>query len=511
MVLDNALKKIPSDANVLDAWQDLFEQNPDANVFLMDLWPMYPLHLMVWDPEAANQITIKYNLGKPTAQHKAFAPIVGGESMITMSHEAWKPLRALFNPGFSGAHMLELVPAVVDSVQVFCELLRERAGLSQFSLDGLATRLTMDVIAKVALDSNLDNQRKEHYASKALNTILAWHSFWDPRILLNPLRPFVQWYYGWVLDTYLRKELQKRYSELRNTFDSAKADGHRRDRSVIALALEDYLKQQRNGPANKNLPEYLDERFMRLATTQIRLFIFAGNDSTSTTIVYAHHMLYKHPEVKARLRKEHDDVFGSASAGEQLKKKPALINKCPYTLAIIKEVIRLFPPAGAVRGERHGVSITDQNNISYPVSQLETMIIHQHLHRHPRYWARPDEFLPERWLVEPGHELYPPQNGAYRPFELGHRNCIGQTLVMNEMRIVLILTARTFDIVPAYEEWEAEQRAQKGWWAKMMTSKNEPIKTVRGERAYQTARAGAHPADGYPCRVTLAEQSSRPL
>jgi hypothetical protein len=74
------------------------------------------------------------------------------------------------------------------------------------------------------------------------------------------------------------------------------------------------------------------------------------------------------------------------------------------------------------------------------------------------------------------------------------------------MRIVLIMTARTFEISPAYDEWDAEQRAKEGWWTKTMRRvglKSEEIKTVMGERAYQTSRAGAHPADGYPCRVAL--------
>jgi hypothetical protein len=65
-VLDGFLKKMPLDVNVLDAWMELFKQNPDNNVFLVDLWPMYPPHLLVWDPEAANQITVKHNLGKPS-------------------------------------------------------------------------------------------------------------------------------------------------------------------------------------------------------------------------------------------------------------------------------------------------------------------------------------------------------------------------------------------------------------------------------------------------------------
>jgi hypothetical protein len=196
--------------------------------------------------------------------------------MITMIHKDLKPLRALFNPGISSSHMSELVPAVVDSREVFCELLREHAGSSHFSLDDMATRLTMDIIMKVTLDSNLNNQRREHYASKALNTILAWHSFWDPRILLNPLRLFVQWYHSRVLDKFLRTELQKRYFELRNSTIPSKADTVKMDTSVIALALDEYLKQQRNASSRADLPQHLDESFMRLAATQIRLFIFAG-------------------------------------------------------------------------------------------------------------------------------------------------------------------------------------------------------------------------------------------
>jgi hypothetical protein len=72
------------------------------------------------------------------------------------------------------------------------------------------------------------------------------------------------------------------------------------------------------------------------------------------------------------------------------------------------------------------------------------------------------------------------------------------------------MTARMFDIVPAYEEWDAMQRQKEGWLKKMARTlglKGEDIKTVDGERAYQTSDAGAHPADRYPCRVSLVNQT----
>ena len=97
--------------------------------------------------------------------------------------------------------------------------------------------------------------------------------------------------------------------------------------------------------------------------------------------------------------------------------------------------------------------------------------------------------MPEQWLVGPEDPLYPPKSG-WRPFEHGPRNCLGQTLVYLDAKTVLVMTAREFNIVDAYEEWDS-----------LYPSKG--IKHVNCERAYQISQAGAHPADGFPCRVRV--------
>ena len=38
---------------------------------------------------------------------------------------------------------------------------------------------------------------------------------------------------------------------------------------------------------------------------------------------------------------------------------------------------------------------------------------------------------------------------------------------MNELHIVLIMTARTFDLEPAYEAWDKIRARNTGWWTKM--------------------------------------------
>lgn len=303
-------------------------------------------------------------------------------------------------------------------------------------------------------------------------------------------------------------------------------------KSVMTLALEQYIEDNKKDTETLQSLQ-LDSAFARIAANQIRLFIFAGNDTTatgkqfemvneiflfsnqhtnfrlpSTGIVYTYHMLALHPDALSKLREEHKTIFGPhGDVADKIGGKPFLLNHCRYTLAVIKETLRLYPPASSIREGAPGVSLVDRKGTIIPTEGLNATIMHRFVHTNPRIWPRPLEFIPERWLVEPGHELYvPTASGAYRPFEFGPRNCIGQTLVLNEMRIALIMTARTFNITPAYEEWDAIKLVDEGLSTKLARrmgfKKDEPM-PARGERAYQTSKSGAHPAEGYPCRVTL--------
>lgn len=173
----------------------------------------------------------------------------------------------------------------------------------------------------------------------------------------------------------------------------------------------------------------------------------------------------------------------------QLREEPHILNRIPYTTAVIKEAMRLFPPASAMRGGEPGKQLSDDRGNLYTTEDMQLWILHSALQRHPKYWPYPLEFRPERWLVGPEDPLYPTR-GGWRPFEHGPRNCLGQTLAMHDVKITLVLTAREFEICNAFDEWDSLHPTKK-------------IKHVNGERAYQTQSGGAHPADGYPCRISF--------
>jgi cytochrome P450 len=235
--------------------------------------------------------------------------------------------------------------------------------------------------------------------------------------------------------------------------------------------------------------------FKRIVMPHLRVFLYAGHDTTSSTLLYCYYMLSRERNVLSKLREEHDAVFGTDFSIENVRQvitdSPQLLNKLPYTLAFIKEVLRFFPPAGSIRQGRRDMVLTDEEGNRYPTEGCGIWTLTLILHHNPKVFVKAEQFLPQRWLVGPEDPLYPTK-GSWRPFEFGPRNCIGQTLALLELRIALVMTARMFDITPVYNEWD-------------MLHPTKDVKTIEGHRMYQVEMGGggAHPADAFPCRVTL--------
>ncbi|KAJ5286981.1 hypothetical protein N7478_002667 [Penicillium angulare] len=285
------------------------------------------------------------------------------------------------------------------------------------------------------------------------------------------------------MSRYIENALDKRYEVWKNKDYSEEPE------SMMDLAIADFMRDR---PTSRNL----DPEFKKWATIQIRTFFFAGHDSTAATIVYCLYLLSKGPGILAQVRAEHDQTFGAdiTTTAQQLKDRPELINQLPLTTAVIKEVLRLYPPASALRGGMPGVYLEDKNGHKFPTEGLLVWIVHGSIQRNPNYWPEPHSFIPDRWLVAQGHHLYPPKY-AFRPFEAGPRDCVGQSLAMVDIKVALALTIREFDFHDQYAEWDRQHPNRSG------------PKTVFGERAYQVPQGAAHAVHGMPCRVVQRPQT----
>ena len=182
----------------------------------------------------------------------------------------------------------------------------------------------------------------------------------------------------------------------------------------------------------------MDDRQLR---DEVATLFAAGHETTSTALSWTWYLLAQHPEVEAKLHAELDSVL----AGRQptLADLPSL----PYTLQIIKESMRLYPPAWILNGR---VALEDVQLGGYTVPKGSTLFISPYVMHHlPQYFAEPETFKPERFTSEFEKSL---PKYAYMPFGGGTRVCIGNSFAMMEAQLILAAVAQRFRLALATDK-----------------------------------------------------------
>jgi len=164
------------------------------------------------------------------------------------------------------------------------------------------------------------------------------------------------------------------------------------------------------------------------------IFLFAGHETSSHTISFALGLLAVNPEEQQKLYTHIKSVVGDEVPSYEHSKK--LI----YCQWVVKETLRLYPPASIVqrfqkdKGTLGGVPIPAETSISLNIHFIQ---------RHPKYWNNPDQFQPERF--DPNKNT-PPHPFTYIPFSAGPRNCIGQYFATLEIIIILATIIQNYVI-----------------------------------------------------------------
>ncbi|KAK8093495.1 hypothetical protein PG997_000180 [Apiospora hydei] len=434
-------------------------------VFYLDLWPTGPPLVVMTAAGGAAEIALREpQLPKYEGVLGFLQPLIGKHGLVTMEGAEWKYWRAIFNPGFNAAHLQTLVPGIVENTMVLCEILSERAeegGL--FSLFETMSRLTMDMSCLATLGSRLNAQRQGCELVSAFRSQASWIPSPNETNLFkiyNPMRHLVYRYNRRRMDRYVSTELDAHFAIHAQGQNGARA---KRSKAVVDLALETYLAEQRGSAApdqqanGKTAPMVMDARFKQFAVSQMKLFLFAGYDTTASAAVYAIHLLSLYPETLQKRARNTTPAETAALISQQ----PHVLNRLAYTSAVIKEALRLYPPVSSTRNSAPGYKLVSQGQ-EFETQGFMLWGVHQAIHRAAEHWPSPNRFIPDRWLVSPGHALYPRDKEAWRPFEKGPRNCIGQELALLEVKVVLAMVLRDFDFADAYAEFHAQKAAERG-------------------------------------------------
>lgn len=167
--------------------------------------------------------------------------------------------------------------------------------------------------------------------------------------------------------------------------------------------------------------------------------LLAGEDTTANTLAWMMHFLALHPQAQQELRKEVDGVVGTA----MLWTDAAQGDSFRYVEALMSEALRLKPVAPAFfLSTLKDVTLGDLEVPAGTVVILATRVAALDEAR----VAGAQEFRPERWLDEPGHAYV---QKSPLPFGSGPRVCPGRNLAVTEIKSVMAMLARNFDLASA--------------------------------------------------------------
>ena len=167
---------------------------------------------------------------------------------------------------------------------------------------------------------------------------------------------------------------------------------------------------------------------------EVCTLFMAGHETTFLTLLWTIHNLALHPTVLEQCYAEIDAAQLSDALHLSELEKLELLQK------VVLETLRLYPPVwhfGRVSLTTDRVGSTDIPKGSH--LRLSPLLAH----RNPAYWQNPEEFSPSRFDTEKLSAIPP---GAYIPFGLGARLCIGKGFAHMELLTILTLFLQRFSI-----------------------------------------------------------------
>ncbi|KAI9346863.1 cytochrome P450 [Obelidium mucronatum] len=196
---------------------------------------------------------------------------------------------------------------------------------------------------------------------------------------------------------------------------------------------------------------------------QVTTFLLAGHETTSVALTWTLYFLAKHPEIQIELRNELCQDMPSKQNDPTVDLITSTTN---YLEAVAKESLRLAPPAVLT----NRIANEDDMIDGYKIPKGTFIIISQEvMHKKEEFWG-PDvlEFKPSRWMKQStpldssstlGIPHLPKKSspltdidggggkpyGAYMPFLMGTRNCIGSRFAMLELKCILAVLVRNFE------------------------------------------------------------------
>jgi cytochrome P450 len=333
-------------------------------------------------------------------QHSAFRrlSIVLGDALLTSDGERWRRQRRMVQPAFARPRLAEYAQVMVEESVRACERLA-RGGA--FDLGREFNALTLAIVTRTLFGQSPDQSEPTRDAMVELNRF-----FVMPEPVLTIL-PMLRRRLDGAIDA-----LDRAIDRLIDTKRKATRASQPPGRDLLSA-----LMQARDEDGDELSPRELRDQLLTL--------YLAGHETTSHALTWTLYLLSQHPEAREKLRAELERVLGGRPP--RFEDLPAL----PYTEQVIKEALRLYPPAYVIPRRCSEETLVGPYRVP---AHSEIILWIYWAQRDPRWFTEPEQFRPERFDPQAAAQI---PKYAYLPFGAGQRACIGQAFAMIEAQLIL--------------------------------------------------------------------------
>ncbi|CAI2356023.1 unnamed protein product [Caenorhabditis sp. 36 PRJEB53466] len=358
-------------------------------------------------------------------------PWLGGGVLLEGYGDRWRTHRKMLTPTFHFAKLEGYLEVFNSESRILVGCLDKFAESGEtVDIFSYIKRCALDIICATAMGAKVDAQFNHDHpyvkAVEGINKLSVTHSM--NAILQNRV---VFWALGYKKqkDDYL-KVLKKFTNDVITERRAALASGEiEKETSRRKMNFLDILLS--NEESHEITPEDIRQ--------EVDTFMFAGHDTTTTSLSWVCWNLAHNPDVQEKVYEELVSIFGEDSNEDVTSEG---IGKLEYTERVLKESKRIIAPVPGVQRklrfdmEIAGVKVPADANVS--ISPLV-------LHSNPDVFPNPDKFDPDRFLPE---EIAKRHTYDYIPFSAGLRNCIGQKFSQLNEKVMLIHLLKNYRIEP---------------------------------------------------------------
>jgi cytochrome P450 len=363
---------------------------------------------------------VKHVLQDQPDRYRKSVPRVGrlkplfGDGLTTSEGPLWRRQRRLLQPVFQHQRIVNLAPLITAATATMLEHWQIVAAQGRpLDIAAAMLGLTRQIIGRILFGHDADHELQT--VGQALTAVFEHlnHRVWAvmalPSCFPTPRnRHFRQALR--MLDTFVYRLIDER----------GHSQAGRDDLLSRLVAVHD------------------EETGERMSALQLRdevmtLFI-AGHTTVSAALAWTLYLLAQHPEVERTLAAELATVLDGRppTAGD--------LPRLAYTRMVIEEGMRLYPPTWVTAR----LPLQDDEIGGYHIPARSVVLLSPYvLHRHPAFWEHPERFEPERFGPEQSARR---PRFAYFPFGGGPRLCIGQSLAMMEMLLILAMVTQAYQL-----------------------------------------------------------------